>query len=359
MKKKILLVIASLNQGGTQKIIIDLFNYWKQVGHDIKIITFDNKFQNLNPRLKKFVTKLELIKDSKTIFHSIINNLKRIYKLRKILKENQESQILSFIYTTNILTIVANFGLRNHLTISERNDPEFQTISNIWSLLRNTFYRFADKVTANSQKACRIIRKYVPSEKVIFIPNHIFFKKKRLTPKKEKIILGVGRLHVQKGFDILIESFYLSKVYNKGWKLVILGEGLQEKFLKQKVKELKLHNNVLFKGFQNTLNWYKKSKIFIMSSRFEGAPNVLLEAMATGVPSIITNSCPGAMYYVKHGISGLIVPSENVLALSKSIAMIVNNKPLQKKIVQGGFKSLKSLANHKKIFKQWEQCIFT
>ena len=65
--------------------------------------------------------------------------------------------------------------------------------------------------------------------------------------------------------------------------------------------------------------------------------------MATGVPSIITNSCPGAMYYVKHGISGLIVPSENVLALSKSIAMIVNNKALQKKIIQGGFKSLKSL----------------
>ena len=100
------------------------------------------------------------------------------FKLGKILKENQESKILSFIYTTNILTIVANFGLKNHLIISERNDPELQTISNIWSLLRNIFYRFADKVTANSQKACGIIRKYVSSKKVIFIPNHIFFKKK-------------------------------------------------------------------------------------------------------------------------------------------------------------------------------------
>ena len=357
MKKKILLVVASLSQGGTKKIVLDLFNYWKKKGHNIKIITFDNKTQSLNSESRKYIIRLGLIKHSKTIFHGIFNNLRRIYKLRVLLKENQQSEIFSFIYTTNIITIIANLGLTNHLIISERNDPEFQTISNIWSLLRNIFYRFADKVTANSQKACRTIRKYVPSKKVIFIPNHIFFKKKRLTSKKKKIILGVGRLHPQKGFDILIESFYLSKVYHKGWKLVILGEGLQEKFLKQKVKELKLHNNVLFKGFQNTLNWYKKSKIFVISSRFEGTPNVLLEAMAMGLPSIITSSCPGAMYYVKHRISGLIVPPENTLALAKSITMIVNNKNLQKKIIQGGFKSLTSLANHRNIFKRWNQCI--
>ena len=127
---------------------------------------------------------------------------------------------------------------------------------------------------------------------------------------------------------------------------------------KQKVKKLELHNKVVFKGFQNTLHWYKKSKIFVISSRFEGTPNVLLEAMAMGLPSIITSSCPGAMYYVKHGISGLIVPPENTLALAKSIRMIVNNKNLQKKIIQGGFKSLTNLANHRKVFKQWDQCIF-
>ena len=354
MNKKVFLVVSSIEKGGTQKIVLDLFNYWKEKRYDVKIITFDKNIKDIKSEVRKNLINLDLQNTSKNFIQSIFNNLGRIYKLRSIIKKSN-NQIFSFISTTNILSIIANIGLKNNLIISERNDPEIQNISNVWIILRKIFYRFANKVTANSKKACAYLEKFVSKKKIFFIPNHIFFEKKKNNKiKKEKIILAVGRLHHQKGFDILIKSFYLSKVYKNGWKLVILGKGPEEKYLKNKVKEFKLTNKVFFKGFIDPGNWYKRSKIFILSSRFEGTPNVLLEAVSMGLPTIITNSCPGAMYYLKNNISTLVVPPENSHALSKSIVKLIYNKNLQKKIESEAFKSVKELANHKKIFKKWD-----
>ena len=354
MKKKIFLIISSVEKGGTQKNIIDLFNHWEKKGHDVKIITFDKNEGCLDSTVKKNFINLNLKKNSNNFFQSVFNNFKRIYKLRNIIKENQYNHIFSFISTTNILTIISNIGLKNNLIISERNDPKLQNIGNIWIILRKVFYRYADKVTANSKKACIYLEKFVPKKKIFFIPNHIFLNKNKQKIKKDKILLAIGRLHYQKGFDTLIDSFNLSKIYKIGWKLVILGKGPEEKFLKKKVKNLKLSNKVLFKGFKDPVPWYKKSKIFILSSRYEGTPNVLLEAVSMRLPTIITNSCYGAKYYLKNNISTLEAPVNNSKALSKLIQKLVNNNNLQKKISNEAYKNMKRLANYKKIFRMWD-----
>jgi len=351
MKKKIYLIVSSIQTGGTQKIILDLFNYWKVKGHNVKIITFDKK---INSKVKKSLINLELQNTSKNLFQAMFNNLKRIYELRKVIKKKQHSHIFSFISTTNILAIISNIGLKNNLIICERNDPELQNIGKIWVILRKILYRYADKVTANSKKACKYLENFVPKKKIFFIPNHIFFYKSKKKLKKEKILLAIGRLHYQKGFDTLIDSFSLSKVYKFGWKLVILGKGPEEKFLKKKVKNLKLVNKVLFKGFKDPMPWYKKSKIFVLSSRYEGTPNVLLEAVSMRLPTIITNSCYGAKYYLKNNISTLEVPVNNSEALSRLILKLVNNNNLQKKISNEAYKKIKKLANYKKIFRMWD-----
>ena len=354
MKKKIFLIISSIEKGGTQKNIIDLFNHWGKKGHDIKIITFDKNVGCLDPAVKKNFINLNLKKNSNNFFQSVFNNFKRIYKLRKVFKNNQYNYIFSFISTTNILTIIANIGLKNKLIICERNDVEFQNIPKLWRILRKIFYRFTDVITANSLKSCRFLEKFISKKKIFFIPNHIFLKKKRNNIKKKKIILAIGRLHYQKGFDILIESFYLSKLYLKGWSLVILGEGPERKKLERKVKQLKINNKVFFKGFVNPKNWYKRSQFFILSSRFEGTPNVLLEAISMGLPTIITNNCSGALYYVKDKISTLVVKSENVNELSKTINKLACNKILQRKIIFESLKKIKTLADSKKIFNKWD-----
>ena len=218
MKRRIFLIVSSIEKGGTQKIILDLFNYWKKKGHNVKIITFDKK---IDLKIKKNLINLKLQNTSKNLFHAIFNNLKRIYKLRNIIKNNKYNHIVSFISTTNILAIISNIGLKNNLIISERNDPELQNIGYIWIILRKVFYRYADKVSANSKKACTYLEKFVPKKKIFFIPNHIFLNKNKQKIKKDKILLAIGRLHYQKGFDTLIDSFNLSKIYKFGWKLVI------------------------------------------------------------------------------------------------------------------------------------------
>ena len=351
MKRRIFLIVSSIEKGGTQKIILDLFNYWKKKGHNVKIITFDKK---IDLKIKKNLINLKLQNTSKNLFHAIFNNLKRIYKLRNIIKNNKYNHIVSFISTTNILAIISNIGLKNNLIISERNDPELQNIGYIWIILRKVFYRYADKVSANSKKACTYLEKFVPKKKIFFIPNHIFLNKNKQKIKKDKILLAIGRLHYQKGFDTLIDSFNLSKIYKIGWKLVILGKGPEEKFLKKKVKNLKLSNKVLFKGFKDPMPWYKKSKIFVLSSRYEGTPNVLLEAVSMHLPTIITNSCYGAKYYLKNNISTLEAPVNNYKALSKLIQKLANNNNLQKKISNEAYKNMKRLGNYKKIFRMWD-----
>ena len=351
MKRRIFLIVSSIEKGGTQKIILDLFNYWKKKGHNVKIITFDKE---IDLKIKKSLINLKLQSTSKNLFQAIFNNLKRIYKLRNIIKKNQHNHIVSFISTTNILAIISNIGLKNNLIISERNDPELQNIGYVWIILRKVFYRYADKVSANSKKACTYLEKFVPKKKIFFIPNHIFLNKNKQKIKKDKILLAIGRLHYQKGFDTLIDSFNLSKIYKIGWKLVILGKGSEEKFLKKKVKNLKLSNKVLFQGFEDPMPWYKKSKIFVLSSRYEGTPNVLLEAVSMRLPTIITNSCYGAKYYLKNNISTLEAPVNNSKALSKLIQKLANNNNLQKKISNEAYKNMKRLGNYKKIFKMWD-----
>tara|TARA_B100001123_G_C15274571_1_gene1011645 strand:+ start:850 stop:1923 length:1074 start_codon:yes stop_codon:yes gene_type:complete len=356
MKKNILLVISSIKDGGTQKNVFDLFNYWKKLGHNVNIVTYDKKVKRVNKKIRKNIINLGLLKESKSLYKSTLHNLKRIIALRKIIKANPKSTILSFLSSTNIITIFAKFGLQNKLIACERNDIKHQDIGKIWHILRIIFYRFANKIITNNKKNLNLLKKIVNKNKIYFIPNHILIKK---FPEKKakKIILSVGRLHPQKGFPELIKAYSLSNAPNKNWKLIILGDGPEKNNLKKLVKNLELENKVFFKGFINPYNWYQKSSIFILTSRFEGTPNALLEAMSMKLAVIITNYS-GGMYYVKNKISGLVVPGANLPALAKAIDKIVNSKNLRSKLAIGAQKYIKKLADHKKIFKQWDRSIF-
>ena len=109
------------------------------------------------------------------------------------------------------------------------------------------------------------------------------------------MVLAVGRLHPQKAFDITIDAFAQSSLAQKDWRLVIIGEGDQRKSLEEKARRLNLENQIFLPGFKpNIASWYQDAACLLVTSKYEGTPNVVLEALFCGVPVIVSGQAGDA-----------------------------------------------------------------
>jgi glycosyltransferase involved in cell wall biosynthesis len=165
-------------------------------------------------------------------------------------------------------------------------------------------------------------------------------------------ILAIGRLNRQKGFDILIKSFAKSDLKNM-IKLVILGEGKERGNLGKLIAKLNLKNQVLLFGkVDNPFIYMKCAKFFILSSRYEGFGNVLLEALACRTPVIATNCETGPSEIIENGKNGLLVPVEDENALKLAMEKLFYDRELYKKLKTNTWKSVERFGV-KNIVKKW------
>lgn len=146
-----------------------------------------------------------------------------------------------------------------------------------------------------------------------------------LTDKNEFVIMGIGRLSVQKDFSCLLKAF--SKVRNEHTcKLIILGEGKLRDALEEEAKQLEIDQDVALPGFQsNVLSWLKAADLFVLSSRWEGSPNALTEALATGTPSVSTRCPSGPNEVLNEGEFGALVEVGDYENLAKAIGTTIAN----------------------------------
>jgi glycosyltransferase involved in cell wall biosynthesis len=142
-----------------------------------------------------------------------------------------------------------------------------------------------------------------------------------------KVIMGIGRLTYQKDFPTLIKAF--ARVRQKiNSRLVILGEGRQRKELEYFINDLGLTDDVQLPGFvTNPYQWLAKSTLFVLSSRWEGSPNALTEALALGIPVVSTDCRSGPREILRGGQLGRLVPVGDVMALSEAIIMTLDDPP--------------------------------
>lgn len=300
---KILLVIAHMGKGGSQRVMSVLANSWSQEGISVEIITLYDReiafdlhknitlitaWKTLPPILEKLSSLPIKYID---VFLRRFNDLRRIISLRKTIKSSGSTVVLSFLGKTNILTIIAAWGIGKKVIISERNDPEKQLLDNEFEFLRQKLYRFADIVTVNSKPALKTLKKYVPPEKLIYLPNPVIIDKNHLpTHRRNKSFLVVSRLVQQKRINLIIEAYALFSQQNPDWTLIILGSGNQEIALKNLAKELKIAPQIKWQGWQSPEKFYKNEGIFLLASKHEGTSNSMLEAMVHGMPIICTQN---------------------------------------------------------------------
>jgi glycosyltransferase involved in cell wall biosynthesis len=155
---------------------------------------------------------------------------------------------------------------------------------------------------------------------VVKIPNPVTIAVDKPSPLKDKRFLAIGRFSREKGFDMLLDAWALTRCRHKGWRLRVVGSGVLESELASQIERLDIGGSVeLTPTVSDVRNLYRTASVLVMSSRNEGMPLVLIEAMAMGLPIVSFDCEAGPRNVVVDGVTGKLVPPENVEALAAAM----------------------------------------
>jgi glycosyltransferase involved in cell wall biosynthesis len=298
----------------------------------------------------------------------LFNTLKAVRPVRTVIKQQQPDIVLGMMTSNAVKAIIASFGLPTKVITSERNFPGRKKTFYRWAKLRKRLYRFADGHVVQTHKIYCWLKKYTGASNVAIIPNSVTYpiasQEPVLAPqivvgKESKVILAVGKFHEQKGFDLLISAFHRIAQHVPGWVLVILGKdakkGSQRWNLQQQIHELNLNDRVKMPGCAgNILDWYHRSDIFVLSSRYEGFPNVLLEAMANGCCCISYDCETGPSEIIINEQNGLLIPFEDVDSLAEAMERLVKDEELRAHFAANAIKVRENFSEQR-IMNMWIQ----
>ena len=355
----ILLVISSLNGGGAERVMSLMANYWADAGHRVTLVTLGgtgDDFYQLSSSVSRI--GLDLLRESGHVLVALRNNLRRITTLRRTIKEVRPDVVISFMDIANILTILASIGSPATIIISERTDPRFSQIRRIWSWLRDFSYRYADVLVVQTFTVHNWAKSRFKNCRIEVIPNPVIvpFGIRELSPSRplEKVVIAVGRLVRLKGFDILIEAFSQCVENRLEWRLVILGEGPEREALEKLVHERNFVDRVELPGrVQDVFPILSKAALFVLSSRYEGFPNALIEAMACGLPVIATDCPSGPAEIITNGVDGVLVPIEDVHAMAEAMGRLMDSNELRAHLASAAVNIRKRLSIHE-VMRKWD-----
>ena len=380
MNKKIVIFINSLDGGGAERVISTLLNNLVEK-YECHLILMENK---ISYELDSRINIISL--DEKSNQNGIVKLLRLpiiSYKLSKVIKKHNFSQITSFLYRANYVNILAKYLSKHKCIISERIAPssmyEDKSISSTISkfLIRN-LYNKADKIIPVSKAIENDLIKnfgiYIKQE-VIYNPYNIeqieqlSIENVSYEIDRKKSIITVGSLGKRKNHSLLINAF--SKIDDKEYKLYILGKGKEESNLKSLVSELRLNERVIFLGFDNNpYKYLSKCGIFVLASNSEGFPNVLAEAMICGCSVISTDCLSGPReilapnsdlrFQLENNIElseyGILTPIKNVEKIKEAMNLLIDDESLRNKY-QDKAKQRANDFRIEKIIKQYEEII--
>jgi GalNAc-alpha-(1->4)-GalNAc-alpha-(1->3)-diNAcBac-PP-undecaprenol alpha-1,4-N-acetyl-D-galactosaminyltransferase len=329
---KLTLISSSLNVGGAERVMSIVSNYWAAKGWQITILTFDDgaepPFYDLDRRIDLRPLGIRSQNGFKFSVSSVTYNLRRIQVLKQTIIASKPDLVISFVNTTNIMTLLACQGLKVKTIVSEHVHPTFGQLNKTTQLLQQLIYRQADLVTVQTHAALS----FFPTDryKTFVIPNPVALPISEPIQSQlytdDRHLLAIGKLIPQKGFDLAIAAFAQVAERHPEWTMTILGEGEMRPELEKLCMELGVEDRVFMPGIVKNVDAHlRKADIFILPSRFEGFPVTLCEAMACGVPVIASNCLSGPREIVHDGIDGMLVKPENISALAIGLNQLMSD----------------------------------
>lgn len=333
---KIDFLVNSLSPGGAERVLLLLANYFNKRGHDISIITFNGE-DVWQP--DEGISRVRLHDGS--IKNHMIRSLINLVKYYKN-KENRPNVLISFMIQTNLIAIIACKLFRIKIIASEHNNHLKET-NFIGEFTRKYSYKFSNALTVLTNFDENFYKKR--NVNVYVMPNpcsfDIFKEKER---NRSNVILAVGALdrYHHKGFDNLIKMIGPVLAKNPSWKLKIVGGGSEgAKVLKALVKKQHLEEKVIFEGFSNNVSGIMRdSEIYIMTSRWEGLPMVLIEAMSQGMACISYNCITGPSEIINHNENGILVENQNSGMMCDQLNNLIKDTNKRIEFAKKGVQSL-------------------
>lgn len=348
---RIAILASGLGAGGAEQVIAQLAHHWCRDGCEVEVIAFDRPEDPVFHRLPEAVRLHRL--GGASGFAGIAG---RVAALRRVLTERRPQVIVSFLTKNNLIAALATVGTGTRLICAERNNPERQGTHPLWNLLLRLLYRRADAVVCQTEAVRRCFPAAV-ADRLVTIPNPVPPPDIARAASEVKRFCAVGRLTHQKGFDLLVAAFAEVAARRSDWQLDIWGEGPERAALERQIADLGLEGRVELRGLSpRPRAWVAETGIFVLSSRYEGFPNVLGEAMSAGLPVIAADCDFGPADMVENGRSGVLVENEAPAALGRAMAQLADDPAAR---VEMGAAAAQAMARFRpeRILRQWDQVV--
>lgn len=354
--KKCLLLIPRMGNGGAERVMATIANNLCKE-NDVQIVTMTDteSFYALDEKVKIVGLGQNVNRKNKLtlLFSMAIGGIKTFFALRKKIKEDAPDVVLSFLQSANMMAILLKlFGGKFRLVVSERCDPGERGFGN--RFFEKYFYHKADVTVCQSKKVIEFFKEK-HREKMVVIPNPIAASAipERFAGERRHTVVGVGRLSEQKNFEMLIRAFSRLPEAFSDYSLEIYGGGPLEEKLQKLVEEKGLSGRAKLMGVKkNVMHYISDAALYVMSSNYEGFPNALAEAMATGIPVISTNFSTGVAGDIVKEENGIVIPVGDEDALLRAMEQMLSQEEKWEQMSLANRKLLDTLSE-KNVMEKW------
>ena len=326
-------LIHSLGFGGSQRVMALLANeFAKDPSIDVHLILYGSD-----------APCVYVVSDSVTVHRPafkfdkrsrLMSTLRRLRYLRAALGRGDYDAILSFGERWNSFVMLATLGKRQNIVLSDRSSPIVK-LGWVHSSLRRLLYPRAHGLLAQTNEAREMATRHGLNSRIRVIPNPINLPEPAQESGRQNTILSVGRMVSTKHYDQLIRIF--ASLDAKNWKLIIVGDDSQRQkhrsTLEALAESLGVADRVEFAGERTDVqSFYDRAKIFAFTSSSEGYPNVLAEALASGLPAVAYNCVAGPADLIANGKNGYLVDLFDEEGFRKRLIELVEDEDKRKQM---------------------------
>ena len=348
--KKIVYVLKSLAvKAGTERVMSDKMNYLADHGYSVTLITYEQGDHSLAFPLHPSIRHIDL--DTRFFLLNRCGYHKRLFlmlkmrrqlknRLQTVLDEIEPDILITTTYSINLIGIILSVKttacrlIESHVacysvlkSFEYRNKVLLRPFATWYDKNIMSKMAKADCLIALTQGDAADWSRYISN--VVIIPDPVTCISETIAPHEESLhrIICVGRLHEQKGFDLLIDAFALIANQCPEWIVDIFGEGSCRDMLENKIDHDHLRGRIhINKPTDHIYDEYQSSDFFVLSSRYEGFGLVLVEAMSCGIPCVAFRCKYGPEDIIKDGKNGLLAENGNVKDLAEKMLWMIKHR---------------------------------